>query len=55
MRQEDWSRGERVDYRTYHLHRPPSGYEWRLVDGNCVMAAVATGIVASVVIAASTR
>ncbi|HEY6489151.1 MAG: RcnB family protein [Terracidiphilus sp.] len=55
MRQEDWSRGERVDYRTYHLHRPPSGYEWRLVDGNYVMAAVATGIVASVVIAASTR
>lgn len=53
MRHEDWDRGERVDYRTYHLRRPPSGYEWRLVDGNYVLAAVATGIVASVVIASS--
>ena len=53
MRQEDWGRGEKVDYRTYHLRRPPSGYEWRLVDGNYVLAAVATGIVASVVVAAT--
>jgi Ni/Co efflux regulator RcnB len=51
MRHEDWNRGERVDYRTYHLHEPPHGYEWREVDGNFVMAAVATGIVASVVAA----
>ena len=51
MQHQDWDRGDRVDYRTYHLRRPPSGYEWRLVDGNYVMAAVATGIVASVVIA----
>ncbi len=53
MRHEDWDRGERVDYRTYHLRRPPSGYEWRSVDGNYVLAAVATGIVASVVIAST--
>jgi Ni/Co efflux regulator RcnB len=53
MRHEDWDRGERIDYRTYHLHRPPSGYEWREVDGNYVMAAVATGIIASTIIAAS--
>jgi Ni/Co efflux regulator RcnB len=53
MKQEDWGRGERVDYRQYHLHRPPSGYEWRLVDGNYVMAAIATGVVASVVVASA--
>lgn len=51
MRHEDWDRGERIDYRQYHLRRPPAGYEWRLVDGNYVMAAVATGIIASVVAA----
>jgi Ni/Co efflux regulator RcnB len=53
MRQEDWSRGEKVDYRTYHLRTPPSGYEWREVDGNYVLAAVATGVIASVVIAST--
>jgi Ni/Co efflux regulator RcnB len=53
MRHEDWDRGERVDYRTYHLRRPPNGYEWRLVDGNYVLAAVATGVIASIVVASS--
>lgn len=55
MRSEDWSRGERVDnWRDYHLSSPPHGYEWREVDGNYVLAAVATGVIASVVVA-STR
>lgn len=49
LRQEDWSRGRQVDWRARHLHRPPHGYEWREVDGNYVMAAVATGIIASVI------
>ncbi len=53
IRHEDWDRGERVDYRHYHLHRPPRGYEWRQVDGNYVLAAVATGVIASVVVASS--
>jgi Ni/Co efflux regulator RcnB len=53
LQHEDWARGERVDYHQYHLRRPPSGYEWRLVDGNYVLAAVATGIIASVVVASS--
>ena len=35
------------------LRRPPSGYEWRLVDGNYVLAAVATGVIASIVVASS--
>jgi Ni/Co efflux regulator RcnB len=53
MKDEDWKRGEAVDYRTYHLKAPPRGYEWREVDGNYVLAAVATGIVASAIVAAS--
>jgi len=53
MRQEDWARGEKVDWHQYHLRRPPSGYEWRLVDGNYVLAAISTGVIASVVIAAN--
>ncbi|HVZ82719.1 MAG TPA: RcnB family protein [Terracidiphilus sp.] len=53
MRHEDWDRGARIDYRTYHLRRPPAGYEWREVDGNYVMAAVATGVIASVIVAST--
>jgi Ni/Co efflux regulator RcnB len=50
MRQEDWNRGRRIqDWRAYHLRRPPRGYEWREVDGNYVLTAIATGIIASVV------
>ena len=50
MRSEDWGRGQRVDYRTYHLRRPPRGYEWRQVDGRYVMAAIATGVIADIII-----
>jgi Ni/Co efflux regulator RcnB len=49
MHKDDWARGRPVDWRARHLHRPPHGYEWREVDGNYVMAAVATGIIASVI------
>jgi Ni/Co efflux regulator RcnB len=49
----DWDRGERIDYQHYHLRRPPNGYEWREVDGNYVLAAVATGVIASVVVASA--
>jgi Ni/Co efflux regulator RcnB len=50
----DWDRGERVrDYRRYHLSRPPRGYEWRRVDNNYVMAAVAGGLIASVIAASA--
>jgi Ni/Co efflux regulator RcnB len=52
---DDWNRGEHVDYRHYHLHAPPRGYEWREVDGNYVLAAIATGVIASVVIASATH
>jgi len=51
MHDEDWKRGEQVDYKQHHLRAPPHGYEWRSVDGNYVLAAVATGVIASVVTA----
>lgn len=46
----DWHRGYVVDYRRHHLRQPPRGYEWRRVDNNYVLAAVATGLIASVII-----
>jgi Ni/Co efflux regulator RcnB len=51
IRDEDWQRGEHIDYHDAHLRAPPHGYEWRMVDGNYVLAAVATGVIASVVAA----
>lgn len=51
LHDEDWKRGEHVDYKEHHLRAPPRGYEWRQVDGNYVLAAVATGVIASVVAA----
>jgi len=53
MQDEDWKRGSQVDYKSHHLKAPPSGYEWRQVDGNYVMAAVATGLIASVIVASA--
>ena len=53
MKTEDWRRGQPVDYRHYHLDAPPHGYEWRSVDGNYVLAAVATGVIASAVVAST--
>jgi len=52
-----WTRGERLpvayyarpyvvaDYYGYGLYGPPRGYHWVRVDGDAVLAAVATGIV----------
>jgi Ni/Co efflux regulator RcnB len=55
MKQEDWHRAQPVDYRHYHLSAPPRGYEWRSVDGNYVLAAVATGVIASAIVASTVR
>ena len=55
MKQEDWGRGEQVDYRSNHLKAPARGYEWRQVDGNYVMAGVSTGSIRVVVAAPRTR
>jgi Ni/Co efflux regulator RcnB len=55
MNHDDWNRGRAVDYHAYHLKQPPRGYEWREVDGNYVMAAVATGVIASAIVASAAR
>jgi Ni/Co efflux regulator RcnB len=47
----DWGRGQRIDYHAYKLRAPPRGYEWRRVDNNYILAAVATGAIASVIAA----
>jgi Ni/Co efflux regulator RcnB len=46
----DWDRGYRVDYRRYHLRQPPYGYEWRRVGDNYVLAAIASGLIASIIV-----
>lgn len=50
MNHDDWGRGQPVDYRASHLSQPRSGYEWRQIDGNYVMANIGTGVVSSVVV-----
>jgi Ni/Co efflux regulator RcnB len=46
----DWNGAQPVDYRSHHLRRPPSGYEWRESNGQYVMAAIATGVIASIIL-----
>lgn len=61
--QRDWRRGERLtawdrahyvrvtDYRRYRLAPPPRGYEYRRSNtGEIILAAVATGIILSVLL-----
>ena len=56
MSKTDWGRGMVIsDYRSYSLTPPPRGYQWRYIDGNYVLAAVATGIISSVIIGAMIR
>ncbi len=49
MGYNDWSSAQPVDYRQHHLRHPPRGYEWRESNGRYVLAAVATGLIASMV------
>jgi Ni/Co efflux regulator RcnB len=58
-----WQRGQRLDaryrdnryyvsdYRRHGLRAPPRGYRWQRVDDSYILAAVATGLIASVIIA----
>jgi Ni/Co efflux regulator RcnB len=59
-----WARGQRlpreyyrdrshyVDYRAYHLRRPPSGYRWvRTDDNNYALVAITSGLIASLIAA----
>lgn len=46
----DWRRGRVIDYRVHHLRRPPRGYAWREVDGRYVLAAIASGVIADLIL-----
>ena len=37
VHQEDWGRGDKVDYKQYHLAKPADGHEWRLIDGQYIL------------------
>jgi Ni/Co efflux regulator RcnB len=51
MGYNDWNSAQRIDYRQHNLRRPPNGYEWRESNGQYILAAVATGLVASIILA----
>ena len=46
----DWNSAQPVDYRSHHLRAPPRGYAWRESNGQYVLAAVATGVIASIIL-----
>jgi Ni/Co efflux regulator RcnB len=59
--QRHWRYGERlpasyrsrayiVDHRRYGLQAPPRGYQYTRVDNDVVLTAVATGVIASVIV-----
>lgn len=59
---QDWRRGQRLpddyrdnryvvnDWHSHGLRRPPRGYQWRQVNGDYVLAAVATGVISSIIL-----
>ncbi|BCF94684.1 MULTISPECIES: RcnB family protein [Paraburkholderia] len=59
----DWHRGDRLppdyrgpqyvvdDWRGHDLQPPPSGYQWVQVNGDFVLAAIATGVISSILLA----
>jgi Ni/Co efflux regulator RcnB len=57
----NWHKGDRipatyrdkhyeVDWRSHHLRQPPAGYHWVQVNGDYVLAAVATGVIADMLL-----
>jgi Ni/Co efflux regulator RcnB len=61
-RHEGWKKGGRVevvylqpryyveDYRVVHLAPPPPGHRWILVDGRYMLVAIATGVIADILL-----
>ena len=60
--EHNWHKGDRIpdsyrdkryevtDWRAQHLSAPPAGYHWVNVNGDFVLAAVATGIIADMLL-----
>jgi len=57
-----WHKGDRLpasyrdnryvvtDWQSHHLNAPPAGYHWVQVNGDFVLAAVATGVIADMLL-----
>lgn len=50
MGYNDWRYAQRIDYRRYNLRQPPRGYEWRRNNDRYILAAVASGMIISVIL-----
>jgi Ni/Co efflux regulator RcnB len=50
MGYNDWSNADPIDYREHRLRKPPRGYEWRRHNDQYVLVAVATGLIASIIL-----
>jgi Ni/Co efflux regulator RcnB len=50
MGYNDWNNAQPVDYRAHRLRQPPRGYEWRQSNGQFVLGALATGLIASAIL-----
>lgn len=60
--EHNWHRGDRLpenyrgkqyvvnDWRGHHLRQPPRGYHWVQSNGDYVLAAIATGVIADMII-----
>jgi Ni/Co efflux regulator RcnB len=60
-----WSRGDRLptqyrnnqyvvnDWKNNHLRKPPRGYHWVQADNRYVLAAMATGVIADIIMASN--
>jgi len=53
----NWNRGERydghryvLDWRRHHLRQPPRGYEWVNVNGQFLLIAITTGVIADILL-----
>jgi hypothetical protein len=46
-------RGEAVDWHREHLREPPQGYEWVDTGGQYVLVAIASGVIADILIHAA--
>lgn len=49
MGYNDWNGAQPVDYHRHHLRHPPRGYEWRESNGQYILVAIATGLIASAI------
>lgn len=60
IRHERWERGHALPYQYrreivgnygyYHLRRPPHGYHWVRVNGDYLLVAITTGIIADIIL-----